>query len=442
MSLLLYDSAPARLFTAPFRDEARAQTPRLYPVLELAAPSGTIRYAPEAVASAVGGQASARIMRCGSVAQAIDLSSPRLNPMELNVELADTDRQFAALHASYRNSLRGSAATVRVLSPAVAYQDAPVMFSGILDSYEQSAAVWRLRLRTDDIALRNTEVPRVTINRGDWTNAHADALGQTAAINYGTHCSENLSNKGMLPTLYVDTVGFRYVVGIGLMANVTAVYKDGVRQTTGYAITNETRNGRTWTLVDFTADQGSAAITVDLQGLTTDYDGTGDLITNPARQIEHFLANFVFGAWSSGPYLTTTRIDTASLSAVADQLDLRGCQGSLRIAGDRVRAETILERWCQSFGVYPYWTLDGRIAFGMLDWAPPAGYPDFLIKQTDCIGELKQPFDTSQLTREVALKYCYDSAEDRYQFDRKASDVTVAERVATSLEMRDGRAAI
>ena len=442
MSLLLYDPAPLRLLSSAFRTEAQRSLPQLYTVLELTAPSGTVRLAPASVASTVGGQYSARIVSSGAAVQAIDLSSPRLNDMTVSVSIADTDRTFAKLHATYRNTLRGSAVKMRVLSDNVPDADSMTCFVGLLDSYQMTGeSQWELSLRTDDIALANTDIPRVAINRGDWPNAHADALGLAAPIVYGEHDSVDLSNKGMVPCYCVDTVAFKYAVSLGLMRAIRAVYKDGVKQTTGWSATFETVSGRTWTIIDFTSTMGDAAITADVEGLSSVYDGSGDLISNPARQIEHLLRCFVWDNWSSGAYPTATKIDPASFALVCDTLAARGHRGGLRLGGTRERAMVVLERWCQTFGVYPYWTYAGTIGLGMLDWAPPATYPDFLLPETACRA-LALPFDASQLTREIALRYCYDSAVEQYMFDRKVQDLSVSERTSVSREMRDARAAV
>ena len=442
MSLLLYDPAPLRLLSSAVRAESQRIVPSLYAVLDLAAPGGTLRWSPEAVASAASGQYSGRLMSVGSAVQAIDLSSPRLNDLQLTVRIADTDQMFAKRHAAYRNSLRGSAATIRVLSPRVPDSDALVGFVGILDSYQMiESSAWELRLRTDDVALKNTDIPRLTINRGDWPNAHADALNKAAPVLWGDHNSANLSGKGMVDCHCVDTVAYKYAPSLGVLANVRALYKDGVKQTTGWSVAPETRNARTWTVVTLASSAGDSAITADVEGVTNIYDGSGAEITNPVRQIEHMLTCFVFSNWTSGAYPTTTRIDRSTFAQVADWMDARGHRGSLTLGGgEKERALAVFERWCVDFGVYPYWTLAGTIGLGVLDWAPPAGYPELLLKETDLRGPVKCPFDASQLTRELALRYCYDSSEGEYKFERLVSDISVVERVSASRDMRYGKA--
>jgi hypothetical protein len=279
-------------------------------------------------------------------------------------------------------------------------------------------------------------VPRVKITEADWPDADADAINEVAPVLWGYHNSASLTGEGMVGTLYVDTVGYRYLVSLGHMNSVPTVYKNGVTVASGYSIVNVTVNGKLWTLIDFTTDQADATITCEVEGLTDAYDGSGSLLTNPVAQLRQFLTLFVFNNWAGGPYPTTTRIDEDSFSTVQAILEERSTGGALRLGGGETtqRALTVLENWCAGFGCYPYWTLEGKLALGLLPWEPAGDYPDTLIKQSQLHEPPRIQLNTNQLCREVEFSHLYGDADGKYFRSIRVQDTTVAERVTLARE--------
>jgi len=134
---------------------------------------------------------------------------------------------------------------------------------------------------------------------------------------YGIHDSTGMQQgPGLVPTIYVDTVQFRYLVCAGKAKSIDYVYVDGVQTGSGWSTSYVTVHGRIYTLIDFTTDQGTAEITCDANGYEAVGDGSGAVITNPATQWAHRLSNFVLGDYMTGSWLSTNAlIDSTTLSA-------------------------------------------------------------------------------------------------------------------------------
>jgi hypothetical protein len=420
----------------------RPGRPEIYPGLELVLPGGTVRYAPVGIASAARGSYEARLISPGSIVRTINERTNNLTDLEVEVEVSDAGdraadrRQLGIRFSTYRQTYRGSVATIRLLSPNVSDADSPIVFSGVLDSAEQvRPMVWRLRLRLNDAPLKFGSVPRAIVSQADWPSADSTALGQYIPIVYGTHDSAGMTYTGFLPTLYVDRLGFRYLVGIGHLKTIRAAYVNGVA-TTAYTTTYPTVNGKLVTLLDFTAAQ-TGDVTCDVDGLTDKSDGTGNLITNPADVLSHLLTNFVYGDWRSGEYLaaTTAPLHAASFVETGVFLSARGHECSRYLATQQ-RALDLVNEWADNHQAKVFWTGTGKLAVRMNDPSTTRLYTDeqWFHGDEDEMGAFALRSDTQSLTREVSVPYIYDSAEGQFRQNLIVSDLSVTDKVAVSIE--------
>jgi hypothetical protein len=138
------------------------------------------------------------------------------------------------------------------------------------------------------------------------------------------------------------------------------------------------RNGSAYTEVGFTA-ANTNPVTVDAWGLSTNGNGStteGDLIENPATQIEHALTNFVFNRWKSGAWKTPgtdSPIDTASITTLEtyfDQRDERTGVGHGLVGSNVLRRQsslTFLNNWAFQWQAAVWWNEDGELQFGVRD---------------------------------------------------------------------------
>lgn len=423
----------------------------VYPVLELTLPGGLVRrYASAGVASRARGLCEPRVIDWGSIGSGVSERDNRAGTVECDVTIADPDRAFAKQVAAHRGTLQGSPAVISLLSPNVADADSAVRLTGILDSFSKDERTWnwKLRIRNDDRKVRLGELLKALINATDWPNADPSAVAQFYPLIYGTHDSTTITGKGAVKTLYVDKVGFRYLVSLGAIP-VDRVYVSGTLTGAGFAITNVTVNGKSCTLIDFTTDQGAAVVTADVRGFTDKPDGTGTVIQNQALQLLHLLANFGFSDWRSGAYVDPSAVplDVASFYEVAQLLGAIATTGggSKRFAGSESPAvSAVIDEWLDDHDIKAFWTHDGKLAIRALDYRPKENlYLDRpWIQGDEQALSVSHDFDTKALMRRVALQFAFLDADGKYEVSAVVADFSVADKISTSRSLTWSRATV
>lgn len=391
--------------------------------------------------------ADARVLDWGSVRYAVDLYGHDPIPVEFSLELTDEGaagddgrRRFAMYAAKYRRRLRRTPAVLTVAGGGATHP----LFTGILVNYPQVGPFrWRLIFRTDDSAINieyGTSVPRVALATY-FPNIHDDVRAYYAPIIYGKHDSNGAGNEGFVPCYLVDTVNNRYVVGLGHLKSVLAVYEDGeIIATTAYTIKHETIRGALFTLIDFGDQDEHGEITADVEGLTANPDGTGALLIN-GDQLQHFLVNFVWGDWRGGTaYLSTSTapVDTASFTALDAFLDLMGHESSLLIGGsDQRKGGDVLREWLESHEAKAYWNNLNKLVVGIIDFRPPADpyAGEHFQANEDEEGLFETPNDETNITREVSAQFGRDSVSGDFKHSFRAQAIEVPEKVVHSVQL-------
>lgn len=336
--------------------------------LSISFPGSTQRLSNHPFTSATGGHFDGKVKSWGGLNYRISDRGGRLPAVETRVLVWDTDRVINRLVSGVNaNSIRGSAATIYLATPTVASSSWLTVFSGKVTKVSfPEPFVAEISLRVADDQLQRMS-PRGgwALSRVAWPNAAPEAYDMVAPVLYGVHDSTGMQQgPGLVPTIYVDTVQYRYLVCAGRAKSIDYVYVDGVQTGSGWAVDYVTVHGRIYTLIDFTTDQGTAEITCDANGYEAVGDGSGAVITNPATQWAHRLTNFVLGDYTSGSWLSTNAlIDSTSLSAAEAYMTLLGAKGSDYDDQKRTGLD-IIARFCNSFRMRAWWTLGGKIAIG------------------------------------------------------------------------------
>jgi len=432
--------------------------PRLEFVLELSLPSGTRRYCKVGGGSKLRGAFEPRVLRWGNIQRAVNVRTSNLIDQEVEVELSDAGdraserRQLAQEFARYRTAIRGITAIIRAVGQdvpgGVTDAESSVRFNGKLVGLPREIApmVWRVRLRTNDGALKYGLVPRTKITSTDWPSAHADALNKFAPVVFGTWDSTGLTSQGLLPTYYVDTAGFRYVWTMGhgkQVRNVFSSASPGTPLSTSlYTLTYPIVNGVQWSVIDFTTGHGNETITLDADGLTDQPDGSGALLTNPADQARFALTQLVFNDWRSGAHYADTMLDLRSWQAAADFFRREGHQGSKYLGGSaQTEALQIPNEFAAQYETRFFWTNAGTLGIVIFDPCNPVinslMYSDaqWVRGNENELGGFSLDWDEQGICREIDVEYVPSEADGKLFQTQKVSDLTVPERVTVSHEM-------
>jgi hypothetical protein len=307
----------------------------------------------------------------GEFARGVNVRENTLEFVSLEILLNDTDQALARIfEGANRNAVRGSTLTLVLASPNVAANDWLTLYTGRVETIGQpSALTWTVQVAPRDLPLQRESIPKATVGRASWPNAELEVLDRDVPLIYGKHSSVGGTNAGAVPTMLVDKQGFRYLVAAGWLKAVSAVYKDGVDvAASNYSVTHPIVNGRLFTLIDFTADQGAGVITCDVEGLETVGDGSGTLISDPAAIARHAITNFIYNDWKRGAYFASSTAPVDATSFGTTYFSTRLQQASLYI-GSRRRGVDVIQDFLGSFEAKCFWTFDGKLALHVEDYS-------------------------------------------------------------------------
>lgn len=418
------------LLSPAMKAELRKTNPEVFPALELGLPDRPRRYASAGLATS-NGFYEPRVKSWGRVRRAVSLAQCSLEFGETEVELIDHDRDFSRLLGGPNLSrIRNSPAVIRLLSPNVPFEESFVLFSGVVDRWAHASLLtFKLTLRASDTTLTRF-FPAAAITEQDYPDADPSALGQYMPLLYGLHTSGAVTGTGMLPTLKVGKT--TYLLCLGRTRAVRAVYKDG-KVVTDYTVQYRERNGKLVTEIEFASDQGDASITVDAEGYETiGGAGGGSLITNPARQLEHLLTNFVIGQYRRGTWLpTATQLHAPSFAFTADFLSQKGLAGARYLSGDQRRGVEALNDWCESFFMKPFLTASGQLGVKPLDHRSAVVYVDDPWLKTEEISGFEPSYDPTSLAKRISAQYLYGSVERKYLRTLEVADLSVPDAEGT-----------
>jgi hypothetical protein len=330
-------------------------------VVDIGLPGGAVKYGASGFSSLTGGSYSPRVLSWGSLDRQVSDRGGTIAAAETSFDIADTDRLFAQVtEGALRESVVGSSVVIKHADPLLASSSWYTGFTGVIAKWNWPEPMRAsIVVRTDDLALRR-KVPRSTwlLGPADWPNILPEAVGKYAAIVYGSQDSGPYNKTGMVECHCVNTGTFQYVVTAGI-TNIAQVYADGIAASFGQR--TETRGGKTFTTVVMAADQGTKKLTADVYGYDCTASGGGNMTTNPATILAHFLSNFCFGDWQTGAWISTsTRIDATYLAAA--EADFTGGARGGRVVSSASNGYDQIRDWLQTFEYKGWWRGLGTLA--------------------------------------------------------------------------------
>lgn len=412
-------------------------------LLSIAFPnSQTVRVASAPFSSATGGHYKPLVLQWGTIDYSISDRGGRTPAVETRVRISDTDRTIGRIvSGAYSDSVRGSTATIYLATPSVASSSWLTVFSGVVAKVsfpEPFVAEVVLRVKDDQLQ----RVSGKPLTRVQFPNAEAAVFDKIMPVAYGVHDASTIqTGPGLIPCLYVDKIGFRYLVCFGKAKSVDRVYVDGAQTGSGWTTVYETVNGRICTLIDFTTDQGTAEITVDVNGFESVGDGSGSTITNPATQWAHRLTNFVFGDYMSGSWASTNSlIDSTSLASAESFLTSLSAKGS--DYDDQKRTGTdITARFATSFRMLSYWTFGGKVAIGR-ETPEQTPYSGTTLRwYKDEHGQFQLEQDDWNVTSRTLVRQARSASQGSYltAFEVVDASITEDKQEALDLEVSEAR---
>jgi hypothetical protein len=251
-----------------------------------------------------------------------------------------------------------------------------------------------------------------------------------------------VTSEGMIKAFKVDSVNFKYLLSLGYLKSVDAVYSDKVRKTvtSDYTITNPIVNGKQFTLIEFVADQADNEITADVKGYETLGDGTGTLIDDPVDQLKHLLVNFVWGDYSSGAWLpdVSAPIDTVRFTETKQFLAALNFEGSRNIYDTQRKGIQALNEWLDNHRVKGFWAKPGKLAIRPDDFRTTNTYIDDPWVRWDFHQQSEgvPPYDIDDLNvlDRVDISFLFDSSKNKFNRTLVVEDPSVVEGVSEQIQ--------
>jgi hypothetical protein len=432
----------AGLLSSAMLTELRANGKTVVPILRLYFTAGTRSYSDVGMASATLGTIYGKVIEWGALERSV---SDRDNQLTLNtatVQIEDTDASFSSLlEDANAGTMRGTRAVILLTSPNVAPADWATLFDGYLANWSMTGLFqWTLEISPKDQPLMNPSFPKTPILAIDWPSVGDRTLyGEYVPIIYGIHDSRGSSDTGMVPTLYVDRLGFRYLVAQGWVT-VDRVYVDGIQASSGFTITRPTINGRLFTLIDFTADQVDAEITADVQGYESVGDGSGTLLTG-VDCLKHCLVNFVYGDYQGGNWASvgTVPINTTSFTTAQSFLTDMGWQKvSRRYGGEsKTSGMELIGDICKSLQLMAFFTRAGLISVAADDHRTTTLWYDeprwLRYDQYEVGDSFRLDYDRDSIIDRLSIQYIYSEADGKFVQTLEVRDFSLTEENADEL---------
>lgn len=344
---------------------------RVFDVVEIAFPSatlGSVQWARADLSNEERGFYPGRVGSFGEYEIGVDMINLGLETRPKRIEIIDDAAESFSNAAAAGEKLEGSLATFKLgmVAEAGPYADWFTTYSGYLDSYESlGGGRWALNFEPRTSALSSWVGQK--LSEQDWSNLPEASVDANVPIVYGLWDSSGGTQQGRVTAILTNAATYEYVIAFGALKSVDVVWSGTTRKTvtTDYAVSYAVKGGKTYTLITFVADQGTAVIKADVHGYETVGDGTGTLIDDPADAIKHLIVNFGFntptGTWASD---STAPVNVASFAAA--KAWVAGRAGGADYKASRLITEPVVlmnecEDWARDMRIPLHFTWGGTL---------------------------------------------------------------------------------
>lgn len=384
-----------------------------------------------------------KVKSWSSITRGISDKDYRLTPVETQVVVADPGRVLSKLFTGKLDGrVTGSPAEIRLVSPHVDPDSWMTVYEGELRRWQPRGNLPEitLYLGPNDKPLRSRNRLGF-ITRDIYPQVPGDVEGQPLQMIYGTF--DSIIGGGPISCPKVQANGLRYEASVGMVTPLGA-YVAGVMYDprSGYKIErcNE-RGGRWFTEIVPVSDAGSSEITIDVEGAAPnvnshefDFPYTNwpedwqyeRPITNPAEQILHFLANFIYGFYEKDQWLapaTDMPIDVESFIDAASWFRVRGVKGRTMVYGNETGYQFI-NRWASKWRIPAFWNSEGKIAVRPDRFDVVRGAQTNLIDREHGVTNLVTINKDDALADEILVRHNYDWINEEYDDETRAKDLS------------------
>lgn len=266
---------------------------------------------------------------------------------------------------------------------------------------------------------------------GQFPNLHENYIGAAMPEILGMASLTTGEYKGAVEAIYVDTVNYRYLAAAGALHSITEVYADNVL--VGSSQYEIMIDGSGYTIIDFSGDQGDAAITFNCTGYMYDgWNSVNGYIQNPAWILAYYLTKILSVPFFLLDYATFTALANIYIAMTEEE------SGKLILQEQRGSVE-ILRELCFSFGAKCWIAKDGSFAVGRKNLTGISSNT-VIFEQTDLLSPVKRKMGMKNFITRVAGRFDYFPFHNVFVGVKKQSRDDLEERYRERREDRiEGR---
>lgn len=311
-----------------------------------------------------------RIIAVDDIQREISVQPGEFRAAEITLELDDSDNFFSDIRTA--EPLLGRTLEVLLFDPDTGESDDTVIAAGSISGWSATANTFTIT--AEDLGLDRLD--QVIDDRIDPTK-FPDVPDETPrelvplVIGLVSSAGTGQSNTGAIPCYLVDPAisqaKYQYVACQREVRDIPNVYVYGVVTVSGFTVQTRTLGGKTYTTIEFTADQrdvdrsNELEITCDVDGITDDGTSSGNRIANPADLWQEVLLQTTFVAGD---------IDSTSVTTARNSYAARNITGGFAAIDKGETLREIAEKFATSFNLTTFATRGGK--FGVTTPEPGA----------------------------------------------------------------------
>ena len=293
----------------------------------------------------------------GSISRTVASTNSAFKTSDVTIICFNADQHFSQNY-NYKTLLNRTV-SIKVGTVNLAIGSFKQIYKGVITNFSYASETFKITVRDATERYLNSKDYGVIVGVDDFGSAADGAVGKRMPIIYG-ECTGNGPCQG----LHVNTVLHGYVFAGHAVKAIDNVYSrdsDGNLSEITTGLTKTTAlgfNGDYIAYVSFTSDYSDYDIVANIDGVETNGDGTGTLITNPITQMEHFV-----DTWLSLP---SALKDSTGITAAKTLAGNRSYAGAGIIKGTE-NAKKVLQNMALCSNALIFHNTDGEFSCEIFD---------------------------------------------------------------------------
>jgi len=348
------------------------------------------------------------VLEIASFKRGLDDKSGLFKVADCTVKLANHDKKFSKLLASYK-FIDQIATLYHAFTNEKEYYKREIV-KMVVEDYNIKGTTFEMILKDVSQKYFEVELPMKVCNKIRFPKIHNDyvdaAMPEILGVARVAGKFDEDKERGAVEAPYVWKTLYTYLAAEGKLHAITEVYSDNVKKTldTHYKI----HHGDRRTYIQFTSDQEDKRITFNCEGYEhSAWNSVNGFVQNPA-----YIAAYVLIVLLEVPL---DFIDEGSVEEVAQMfVDMdKECSGKL-IMQEQKKAMEVFRELLFTFGIKCWISKTGKFTFGRKDIASISSEA-VLFEQQDIIGNINRRMGLKDAVTGAIVYWDYIPVQSRFK---------------------------